>query len=77
MFIAMNRFKVVPGSQIEFEQVWTSRDSHLQEVAGFVVFHLLRISRPGPGRRRSAPRIATPAQTGRSISVIPNSRALR
>ncbi|HXC11441.1 MAG TPA: antibiotic biosynthesis monooxygenase [Stellaceae bacterium] len=42
MFIAMNRFKVVPGAQAEFERVWTTRDSHLGEVPGFVAFHLLR-----------------------------------
>jgi hypothetical protein len=29
MFIAMNRFKVVPGAQADFERVWTTRDSHL------------------------------------------------
>ena len=46
MFIAMNRFKVVLGSQAEFEEVWTTRDSHLQGVLGFVEFHLLR----GPER---------------------------
>jgi heme-degrading monooxygenase HmoA len=42
MFIAMNRFKVVRGAEGEFEQVWTGRDTHLQGVPGFVVFHLLR-----------------------------------
>ena len=46
MFIAMNRFKVVPGAQTEFEQVWMTRDTHLREVPGFVEFHLLR----GPER---------------------------
>jgi heme-degrading monooxygenase HmoA len=46
MFIAMNRFKVVPGAEADFEQVWTSRDTHLQGVPGFVTFHLLR----GPQR---------------------------
>ena len=46
MFIAMNRFKVSRGAEAEFEQVWTSRDSHLQGVRGFVEFHLLR----GPER---------------------------
>jgi heme-degrading monooxygenase HmoA len=46
MFIAMNRFKVVPGAQAEFEQVWKSRDTHLHEVPGFVAFDLLR----GPQR---------------------------
>lgn len=42
MFIAMNRFKVLPGSEAAFEEVWTSRDTHLREVPGFVEFHLLR-----------------------------------
>jgi heme-degrading monooxygenase HmoA len=42
MFIAMNRFKVVPGSEAAFEEVWTSRDTHLGDVPGFVEFHLLR-----------------------------------
>jgi heme-degrading monooxygenase HmoA len=42
MFIAMNRFQVVPGSEEAFEQVWLSRDTHLKGVPGFVEFHLLR-----------------------------------
>ena len=42
MYIAMNRFKVAPGSEAAFEQLWTTRDSHLRDVAGFVEFHLLR-----------------------------------
>jgi heme-degrading monooxygenase HmoA len=46
MFIAMNRFKVVPEARAEFEQVWKTRDSHLGGVPGFVAFHLLR----GPER---------------------------
>lgn len=46
MFIAMNRFRVAPGREADFEQVWTSRDTHLREVPGFVEFHLLR----GPAR---------------------------
>lgn len=46
MFIAMNRFKVVLGSQAEFERVWISRDTHLRNVPGFIEFHLLR----GPER---------------------------
>ena len=46
MFIAMNRFKVVPGSQTDFEEVWTTRDTHLRDVPGFITFHLLR----GPDR---------------------------
>ena len=42
MFIAMNRFKVRPGQETEFETVWRERDSHLEEVPGFIAFHLLR-----------------------------------
>ena len=42
MFIAMNRFKVQPGAEADFEQVWTGRDTHLHGVPGFVEFHLLR-----------------------------------
>jgi len=42
MFIAMNRFQVVPGREEAFEAVWRNRDSHLLGVAGFVAFHLLK-----------------------------------
>jgi heme-degrading monooxygenase HmoA len=42
MYIAMNRFRVAKGSEAEFEQVWLSRDSHLEKVPGFVEFHLLK-----------------------------------
>ncbi|MGH6791604.1 MAG: antibiotic biosynthesis monooxygenase family protein [Methyloceanibacter sp.] len=46
MFIAMNRFKVRKGSERDFEQVWLSRETHLDEVPGFITFHLLK----GPER---------------------------
>lgn len=42
MFIAMNRFRIVPGREEAFEQVWLSRDTHLAQVPGFVEFHLLK-----------------------------------
>jgi heme-degrading monooxygenase HmoA len=42
MYIAMNRFKVKKGSEEAFEKVWASRDSYLDEMAGFVSFHLLK-----------------------------------
>lgn len=42
MFIAMNRFKVLPGQEAAFEEVWLSRDTHLADVPGFTAFHLLR-----------------------------------
>ena len=42
MYIAMNRFKVMLGSEAEFESVWRNRDSSLASVPGFVEFRLLR-----------------------------------
>lgn len=42
MYIAMNRFKIAPGREEEFVQIWKQRDTHLQEVPGFKEFHLLR-----------------------------------
>jgi len=42
MFIAMNRFRVVRGQEPAFERRWLDRDSYLDQVPGFVAFHLLR-----------------------------------
>ena len=42
MFIAMNRFQVLPGSEEDFEALWLNRDSQLKDVPGFVEFHMLR-----------------------------------
>ncbi|PWE32340.1 antibiotic biosynthesis monooxygenase [Maritimibacter sp. 55A14] len=42
MFLTMNRFKVKSGREAEFETVWKTRDSHLQDVPGFVSFHLMK-----------------------------------
>jgi heme-degrading monooxygenase HmoA len=42
MFIAMNRFKIAPGREDEFIELWRNRDSRLQSVPGFKGFHLLR-----------------------------------
>jgi len=42
MYLTMNRFRVKPGKEAVFEEIWTSRDSQLPEVAGFVAFHLLK-----------------------------------
>jgi heme-degrading monooxygenase HmoA len=41
-FIAMNRFKVIKDQAPAFEQVWLGRTSRLNEVPGFVEFHLLK-----------------------------------
>lgn len=46
MFIAMNRFKVIKGEEAAFEQVWRSRESYLNQLAGFIEFSLLK----GPER---------------------------
>jgi heme-degrading monooxygenase HmoA len=42
MFIAMNRFKVNAGREADFEEMWRSRESYLNQVPGFVAFALLR-----------------------------------
>lgn len=42
MFIAMNRFRIAPGQEAAFEEMWRTRDSHLAGVPGFREFHLLR-----------------------------------
>ena len=46
MYIAMNRFSVVKGSEAEFEAMWLGRESYLDGAPGFVEFHLLK----GPER---------------------------
>ena len=47
MFVAMNRFKVKTGQEREFERIWRERETHLQGVAGFQQFALLRADTPG------------------------------
>jgi heme-degrading monooxygenase HmoA len=42
MFIAMNRFRVRPGAEADFEAVWLNREVYLDGVPGFIEFHLLR-----------------------------------
>ena len=42
MYIAMNRFKIRPGNEDAFEAVWRERERHLDEVPGYVQFHLLK-----------------------------------
>lgn len=42
MYIAMNRFRIAPGREDVFEELWRQRDSYLDEVPGFREFHLLR-----------------------------------
>ncbi len=42
MFIAMNRFQVLPGRGDDFERIWRERDTYLDGVPGFIRFALLR-----------------------------------
>ena len=42
MFLAMNRFRIARGKEDAFVAHWRSRDSYLDDVPGFVDFHLLR-----------------------------------
>lgn len=42
MFVAMNRFRILPGAEAEFEAMWRARDSQLDQVDGFSAFKLLR-----------------------------------
>src|SRR5262245_20824215 len=45
MYIAMNRFRIAPGREQDFIDIWRTRETHLSSVPGFREFHLLR----GPG----------------------------
>jgi hypothetical protein len=38
MFIAMNRFRVIKEERNAFEELWATRQSHLDEVKGFRLF---------------------------------------
>lgn len=42
MYLAMNRFTVPLENADAFEQRWLNRESHLQEMAGFVSFNMLK-----------------------------------
>ena len=46
MYVAMNRFKIRPGCEQAFVDIWRNRESHLDGVPGFRSFHLLQ----GPSR---------------------------
>ncbi|MBC9245988.1 antibiotic biosynthesis monooxygenase [Paracoccus sp. 11-3] len=42
MYLAMNRFTVPLENAAAFEQLWLSRESRLQDMDGFVSFHMLK-----------------------------------
>ena len=39
-FIAMNRFKIAIGREADFEEIWRTRETHLEDVGGFKKFNL-------------------------------------
>lgn len=41
-YIAMNRFKIRPGREADFESIWKNRESRLNEMKGFREFRLLK-----------------------------------
>ena len=45
-YIAMNRFRIVKGQESEFEKIWKTRNTYLENEPGFVKFNLLK----GPER---------------------------
>ncbi|HHJ80559.1 MAG TPA: antibiotic biosynthesis monooxygenase [Candidatus Tenderia electrophaga] len=42
MYIAMNRFKIKPGCEQDFIDIWRNRETHLDSVPGFKAFNLLQ-----------------------------------
>lgn len=42
MYLAMNRFTVPLENASAFEELWLSRESRLQDMDGFVSFHMLK-----------------------------------
>ena len=52
MFVAMNRFKVRPGAERAFEEMWLNREVHLQDSPGFLAFHMLKGEQAGEGEER-------------------------
>lgn len=49
MYIAMNRFRITPGREEDFLEIWRKRDSYLDEVPGFKSFHMLEGERKEDG----------------------------
>ncbi len=41
-FIAMNRFKIALNREHDFENIWRKRETHLDDVPGFIDFHLVK-----------------------------------
>ena len=41
-YIAMNRFKISLGREDDFEEIWKTRETHLEGVKGFRQFNLIK-----------------------------------
>ena len=54
MYIAMNHFHVATGHATQFEQQWATRKSYLDDVPGFLQFHLVRGKDDEDGTHRYA-----------------------
>ena len=61
MYIAINRFKINRGQEDAFENMWQRRETHLDNVPGFIKFHLAKgnfikpipyISHTAPGTQK-------------------------
>ncbi len=42
MYIAMNRFRIKPGCEQDFIEIWKNRETYLDSVPGFESFNLLQ-----------------------------------
>ena len=42
MYIAMNRFQIKKGREMDFEIIWQERETRLNGVDGFEKFHLIK-----------------------------------
>ena len=58
MYIAINRFQIVLGKENDFEILWKERDTHLDQVPGFLKFHLIK------GEKRKIIRFMLPIARG-------------
>ena len=42
LYIALNRFKIIPNRHADFEKIWRNRETHLEKVPGFLSFNLIK-----------------------------------
>ena len=42
MYIALNRFRIIPNRHADFEKIWRNRETHLEKVPGFLSFNLIK-----------------------------------